>query len=105
MNKSLIVYCSIFLIVIPIFGINFLLHFIGNILLLIFLIPILIILITLISFGFLKSKINICNECGSISFGTNNNCVKCGADLSDISLKDSSKPGETIIEVKAEEIN
>ena len=104
MNKSLIVYSSIFLIVIPIFGLSFILHFIGNILLLIFLIPILIILITLIGFGFLKSKINICNKCGSISFGTINKCMKCGADLDDISLKDSSKPGETVIEVKAEEI-
>ncbi len=105
MNKSLIVYSSIFLIVIPIFGLNFLLHFIGNILLLLFLVPILIILITLISFSFLKSKINICNQCGSITFGTNDNCIKCGADLDDINLEDSRKKDETIIEVKAEEIH
>ena len=105
MNKSLIVYSSLFLIVIPIFGLNILLHFIGNILLLLFLVPILIILITLISFSFLKSKINICNQCGSITFGTNNNCIRCGADLNDVNVENSIKPDETIIEVKAEEIN
>ena len=108
MNKNLIVYSSIFLIVIPIFGINFFLHFIGNILLLLFLVPILIILITLISFNSLKSKLNICNQCGNISFGASNNCVNCGADLNDINLKDfesSNKPSEKTIEVKAEEIN
>ena len=108
MNKSLIIYSSIFLIVIPIFGLNFLLNFIGNILLLIFLVPLLILLITLISFNSLKSKLNICNQCGNISFGASNNCVNCGADLNDINLKDfesSNKPSEKTIEVKAEEIN
>ena len=87
MNKNLVIYSSIFLIVIPIFGFNFLLHFIGNILLLIFLIPLLIFLITLISFNSLKSKINICNQCGNISLGINNTCINCGADLDNINSK------------------
>ena len=102
MNKSLVIYFLIFLIVIPLFGFNFLFNFLGNILLLILLVPLLIFLITLISFNSLKYKLNICNQCGNISFGINNNCTNCGSDLGDINLK---KPSETTIEVKAEEIN
>ena len=108
MNRNLAIYSSIFLIVIPIFGIKFLLHLIGNFILLIFLIPLLIILIGLISINSLKSKINICNQCGSISLGVQNTCINCGADLDDINsenFKNFKKPGETTIEVKAEEIN
>ena len=100
MNKSLVIYSLIFLMVIPIFGLNFLLNFIGNILLLVFLVPLLIILISLISFNSLKSKINICNQCGSLSLGMNT-CTNCGSDLGNVNFK---KPGETTIEVKAEEI-
>ena len=89
------------------FGINFLLNLIGNILLLTFLVPILILLIALISLNFLKSKVNICNQCGSISLGVSNKCMNCGADLN---YKNSDnfgtfkEAGETTIEVKAEEI-
>ena len=108
MNKSLVIYSSIFLIAIPIFGFSFLLHFIGNILLLIILFPLLILLITLISFNSLRSKVNICNQCGNISSEVSNTCVNCGADLTDISsngYENFEKPSETTIEVKAEEIN
>ena len=107
-NKKLLIYSLIFFIVIPIFGINFLLNLLGNILLLIFLIPLLIILITLISFNSLKSRVNICEKCGNISLGISNKCINCGADLVDINRKHSEnfkKPGEATIEVKAEEIN
>ena len=108
MNKSLVIYPLIFLIVIPFFGLNFLLNLIGNILLLIFLIPVLILLVTLISLNSFKSKLNICNQCGNISLGMNNTCMRCGADLRDVSSKNSANfknPSETTIEVKAEEIN
>ena len=88
MNKSLIMYSLLFLIIIPIFGFNFLLKFLGNILLLIFLIPLLIFLITLISFNSLKSKINIGDYYDE-----------------DLGNKNSKNPSESIIEVKAEEIN
>ena len=93
---------------IPIFGFSYLLHFIGNILLLIVLVPLFLLLISLISFNSLRSKVNICNQCGNISLGARNTCVNCGADLDDINSNDYEnlqKPGETIIEVKAEEIN
>ena len=87
-NKTLVIYFLILLIVIPIFGFNFLLKFLVNVLLLIFLIPLLIFLITLISFNSLKSKINIGDYYEP-----------------DLGNKNSKKPSESIIEVKAEEIN
>ncbi|WP_041710534.1 hypothetical protein [Prochlorococcus marinus] len=108
MNKQLVIYFLMFLIVIPVFGFNFLFNLLGNILLLIFLVPLLILLTTLISFNSLKSKINICDQCGNISLGINNDCSRCGADLSDINSKNFEKfkkPSEATIEVKAEEIN
>ena len=108
MNKSIITYSLIiFFIVIPLFGFNFLVSLLGNLLLLVLLIPLLIFLIALISFNSLKSKLNTCNQCGTISFGVNNTCMNCGADLDDINLKNFEnlkKPSETTIEVKAEEI-
>ena len=107
MTKSLATYLLIFLLVIPIFGFNFLISIIGNVLLLVFLIPLLIFLIFLISFNSLKSKVNTCNQCGTISLGINNTCMNCGADLDDINQKNSEtfkKPSETTIEVKAEEV-
>ena len=107
MTKSLTTYLLIFLLVIPIFGFNFLISLIGNILLLVFLIPLLIFLILLISFNSLKSKVNTCNQCGTITLGINDTCVNCGADLTDMNVKRSEnlkEPSETTIEVKAEEI-
>ena len=108
MNKSIITYSLIiFFIVIPLFGFNFLVSLLGNLLLLVLLIPLLIFLIALISFNSLKSKLNTCNQCGTISYGVNNTCMNCGADLDDINLKNFEnlqKPSETTIEVKAEEI-
>ena len=107
MNKSLITYLLIFLLIIPIFGFNFLINLLGNVLLLVFLIPLLIFLIALISFNSLKSTVKTCIQCDTVSIGFNNTCNNCGADLSDINPKKSEtykKPGETTIEIKAEEI-
>ena len=104
-NKTLIVYSLIILIVIPIFGINLFISFLGNILLLLFLIPLFLLLVTFIGFNYYKSKINTCNNCGAISLGLSDSCMNCGADL-EISKKNKldKKPSETTIEVKAEEI-
>ena len=107
MNKSLVTYSLIFLMLIALFGFNFFLSLIGNLLLLVFLVPLLIFLILLISFNSLKSKVNTCNQCGTISLGINNTCMNCGANLEDLNPKSSenlTKPSETTIEVKAEEI-
>ena len=108
MNKNLVNYSLIFLIIVPIFGFNFFISFIGNVLLLILLIPILILLIILISFNSLKSRLKTCNKCGNVSLGVNNICMNCGADLDDVNkqkIEETDKPSQTIIEVQAEEIN
>tara|TARA_E500000331_G_scaffold169572_1_gene163992 strand:+ start:290 stop:616 length:327 start_codon:yes stop_codon:yes gene_type:complete len=107
MNKNLITYSIIFFILISLFGFNFFLSIIGNLLLLIFLVPLLILSVLLISFNSLKSKVNTCDQCGTITLGMNNTCMNCGADLENKNSKRSEslkKPSETTIEVKAEEI-
>ena len=105
-NKTLLTYSLIILIVIPILGINFLISFLGNILLLLFLIPLFLLLLVFIGFNFYKSKINTCNNCGSVSLGLSNNCVNCGADLENNIKRNQidKKPSESTIEIKAEEI-
>ena len=105
-NKNILIYSLIIFIIIPIFGINFLLSFLGNILLLLFLIPLLLVILVSIGFNSYKSKINTCNSCGAISLGLSENCMNCGANLENISNKNqfNKKPSESTIEVKAEEI-
>ena len=105
-NKNLLTYTLILLIVIPIFGINFFISFLGNILLLLLLIPLLIVMLVFIGFNSYKSKIKTCNNCGAISLGLSENCMNCGANLENISNINQfdKKPSESTIEVKAEEV-
>ena len=105
-NKNLLTYSLIILIVIPIFGLNFFISFLGNILLLLFLIPLLLVILVFIGFNSYKSKINQCHNCGSISFGLSETCMNCGANLENIKKKNQfdTKPSESTIEVKAEEV-
>ena len=105
-NKNLLTYTLIILIVIPIFGFNFFISFIGNILLLLFLIPLLLLVLVFIGFNSYKSKIKTCSNCGTISLGLSENCMNCGADLENINKKNQldKKPSENTIDVKAEEI-
>ena len=105
-NKTAITFTLIILIAIPIFGFNFLISFLGNIILLLFLIPLLILLLVFIGFNSYKSKINICSNCGTISLGLSSTCMNCGEDLGNINEKNQidTKPSESTIEVKAEEI-
>ena len=107
MNKNLVTYTLIFFILISFFGFNFFLSLVGNLLLLLFLIPLLILFVLLISFNSLKSKVNTCNQCGTVTLGIENTCMNCGADLENTNSKSSAilkKPSEATIEVKAEEI-
>ena len=107
MNKNLVTYSITFLILISLFGFNFFLSLIGNLLLLLFLIPLLILSVLLISFNSFKSKVNTCNQCGTLTLGINSTCMNCGADLENTNSKNSEslkKPSEATIEVKAEEI-
>ena len=106
-NKSLIIYSAILLIVISLFGFNILINLIGNFLLILFLIPLLLFIIILIGLNSFKSKIKTCYKCGTISLGNNNTCINCGADLGDedqTNFQELNKASETTIEVKAEEI-
>jgi hypothetical protein len=92
--------------VIPIFGINFFISVIGNILILLFLVPLLLIILAFIGFNSYKSKINTCDNCGAISFGITKTCMNCGVNLENNSNKNKfdTKPSESTIEVKAEEV-
>ena len=105
-NKNLLTYSLIILIAIPIFGINFFISFLGNILLLLFLIPLLLITLVFIGFNSYKSKIITCNSCGAISLGLSETCMNCGANLENNSQKNQigNTPSESTIEVKAEEV-
>ena len=106
-NKNLLTYSLIILLLVPIFGFNFLVSFLGNIILLLFLIPLLLLLLVFIGFSSYKSKINTCSNCGAISLGLSETCMSCGADLENISKKNQldKKASESTIDVKAEEIN
>ncbi len=104
-NKTLITFSLIMFVIISIFGINFFISFLGNILLVLFLIPILLVVVLLICFNSYKSKINTCNNCGAISLGLSDTCMNCGEKLKENKASKFDKnPGERTIEVKAEEV-
>jgi len=105
-NKTLLTYTLITFVIISIFGINFFISFLGNILLLLFLIPLFLLLILFIGFNSYKSKINICNNCGAISLGLSDTCTNCGVELKDSNRESklNKNPSERTIEVKAEEV-
>ncbi len=105
-NKNFLIYFSIILIIIPIFGINFLISFLGNIVLLLFLIPLLFLILVFLGFNSFKSNINTCTSCGAISLGSSERCMNCGADLEYTNQINelNKKPSDTIIEANAEEI-
>ena len=105
-NKNLITYLLIILIFIPIFGFNFFISFVGNVLLLLFLIPLLLLILVLMGFNYYKSKINTCSSCGAVTLSFSKTCMNCGANLENTSKRNEldKKPSESTIEVKAEEI-
>ena len=105
-NKTLLTYTLITFVIISIFGISFFISFLGNILLLLFLIPLFLLLILFIGLNSYKSKINTCSNCGAISLGLSDTCMNCGENLKD-SNKESKydkNPSERTIEIKAEEV-
>jgi len=105
-NKNILIYFLIILIAIPIFGINFFIGLLSNILILLLLIPLLLLVLAFIGFNFYKSKVNTCGNCGAISLGLSNTCTNCGEDLEGISKINQiyKNPSESTIEVQAEEI-
>jgi hypothetical protein len=105
-NKTLLTYTLITFVIISIFGINFFISFLGNILLLLFLIPLFLLLILFIGLNSYKSKINTCSNCGAISLGLSDTCMNCGENLknSNKESKYDKNPSERTIEIKAEEV-
>ena len=106
-NKNFLTYALIALIIVPFVGIKFFISFVGNILLLLFLIPLLLLVLVFMGFNSYKTKINTCSNCGTISLGLSEICMNCGADLGNINKKNQldKNPSESTIDVKAEEIN
>ena len=106
LNKNLFIYSIIALVVISTFGIKFFVSFVGNILILLFLIPLLFLLLLVIGFNSYKSKVNTCNNCGAISLGLNDTCMNCGKDLKNLSKKNQfdKKASDLTIDVNVEEI-
>ena len=108
MQNKLVTYSLIFILIIPLFGLNFFIGLIGNILLLIVLVPLLILTIGFLGLNSFKSSINLCENCGSTIIGNNGNCPYCDyKPIKNIQKEDdlSSDASNKIIEVKAEEIN
>ena len=105
-NKNLITYSLLIIIIIPIFGINFFVSFLSNVLLILFLIPILLLLLVFIGFNSYKSKIRTCSNCGAISLNSSERCMNCGNNLDDTNKINQlhKKPSESTIEVQAEVI-
>ncbi len=105
-NKNLITYSLIILLLIPIFGINFFVGLLSNILILLFLIPILLLLIAFVVVNSYKPKISTCSNCGTLNLNLSNTCMSCGSELGYTINKNKlyEKPSESTIEVKAEEV-
>ena len=108
MQNKFITYSLIFILIIPLFGLNFLIGLLGNILLLILLVPLLIVIIGFLCLNSFKSTINLCENCGSTIIINNGNCPYCDyKSIKNTQNEDdlSSDASNKIIEVKAEEIN
>ena len=107
MNKSLVTYIIISFLIIFFFGFNFLFSLLGNILILLFLTPILLIIIVFLTFNSFKSKFKVCTNCGMSIVSDSESCLYCGSNLSRIEDKKNSSDNASseTIEIEAEEIN
>jgi len=105
MNKSLVTYSLISFLIIFFFGFNFLFSLLGNILLLLFLTPILFMAIAFLGISSLKAKFKVCTNCGSTMLKEGESCLYCGSNFSKIENNYSEDAGSETIEIEAEEIN
>ena len=107
MNKSLVTYTIIFFLIILFFGFNFLFSLLGNILILLFLTPILLIGLAFLGFNSFKSQIKVCTNCGTTLISGSENCPYCGSNFSNVENNEnySEDAGSKTIEIEAEEIN
>ena len=107
MNKSLISYSIISFLVIFFFGFNFLFSLLGNILIILFLTPILLIVIAFLIISSFKSKFKVCTNCGTTLISDSESCMYCGSNFNKIENKKdySEDASNETIEIEAEEIN
>ena len=107
MNKSLITYSIIFFIIISFFGFNFLFSLLGNILIVLFLTPIILLVIAFLIITSFKSKFKVCTNCGTTLISDSESCLYCGSNFSEIENKKdySEDASNETIEIEAEEIN
>ena len=107
MNKSLLTYSIVTFLIISFFGINFFFSLLGNILILLFLTPVLLIGIAFLGINFFNSKLKVCTNCGSKIISDSESCLYCGTNFND-SRKNknfSENASDETIEIEAEEIN
>ena len=107
MNKNLVTYIIISFLIIFFFGFNFLFSLLGNILILLFLTPILLIVVAFLVINSFKSKFKVCTSCGTTMISDNDSCLYCGANFNEINnIKNYSEDASSeTIEIEAEEIN
>ena len=107
MNKSLVTYSIISFLVIFFFGFNFLFSLLGNILIILFLTPILLLVIAFLIITSFKSKFKVCTNCGTTVISDSENCLYCGSNFSENENKKvyTDDASNETIEIDAEEIN
>ena len=104
MNKNIIPYSIILLLIIPLFGINGVMSLLGNLLILAFVLPIFIVLIGFIGINSFSSKLKKCDKCGTSIIGNQEECLFCGANLNEDQNQFINEASKTTIEIDAEEI-
>tara|TARA_B100000212_G_scaffold338601_1_gene315442 strand:+ start:592 stop:840 length:249 start_codon:yes stop_codon:yes gene_type:complete len=77
----------------------------GNLLILLFLIPILLLVIAFLGLNAFKAKLSTCENCGATIMGDSDNCLYCGGNLNKNLTDLSIDASQETIEVEAEEIN
>ena len=107
MNKSLFTYSIISFLIIFFFGFNFLFSLLGNILILLFLTPVLLIIVAFLGINSFKAKFKVCTNCGTIMINQGESCQYCGSSFSEIENNKnySENASSETIEIEAEEIN
>ena len=107
MNNSLVTYSLISFLIIFLFGFNFLFSLLGNILILLFLVPILFIILAFLGINSFKSKFKVCTNCGTTMISESENCVYCGSNFNqnENNKNYTDNACNETIEIEAEEIN
>ncbi len=107
MNKTLITYSIVAFLIIFFFGFNFLFSLLGNILILLFLTPILLIGIAFLAINSFKSQFKVCTNCGTPMILNGEKCPYCNSNFSEIKNNNnySEDASSETIEIEAEEIN